>query len=324
MKPFADKVCAVVVTYNRKELLLECLESLFEQERAIDSLYIVDNCSTDGTESLLFSKGYIYILPPTDLSEPFEVKTNHISGLEIYYVRMHENTGGAGGFYEGQKRAYERGFDWLWLMDDDGIAPTGCLKTLLTEAQSHNLQAMNPLVLNKQDHSKLSFGLESGVIDLESTLHNADPNGIIYDKANPFNGTLLHKNIMKKCGFIKKEMFIWGDETEYFLRIKKHGFVYATSIKARFFHPESKSITDSVLWGMINVAVKPKRLEFNYYRNIGYINRKYGRYLRYRVIIKYIIYFFLKREQGKAFKFLCYFFDGYFDRYSLPNFQKVG
>jgi GT2 family glycosyltransferase len=37
----------------------------------------------------------------------------------------------AGGFYEGVKRGYERGYDWLWLMDDDTIATTEALNRLL-------------------------------------------------------------------------------------------------------------------------------------------------------------------------------------------------
>ena len=47
------KVSAVVVTFNRKELLIECLEALRRQTRPLDALYIIDNASTDGTEELL-------------------------------------------------------------------------------------------------------------------------------------------------------------------------------------------------------------------------------------------------------------------------------
>ena len=50
--------------------------------------------------------------------------------VEVYYIRMHENTGGAGGFHEGVKRTY-RGYDWLWLMDDDVKADEQCLENLL-------------------------------------------------------------------------------------------------------------------------------------------------------------------------------------------------
>ena len=43
------KVGIVVVTYNRKQLLLKCLDSLINQKLKPDAIYIVDNNSTDNT-----------------------------------------------------------------------------------------------------------------------------------------------------------------------------------------------------------------------------------------------------------------------------------
>ncbi len=103
-----DTTCAVVVTYNRKELLIECLESLIEQSRTLDAILIIDNASTDGTPELLLKNRYIDHLPPMDLQEPYELTSNK-NQIPIHYIRMHINTGGAGGFHEGLKRAYDTG-----------------------------------------------------------------------------------------------------------------------------------------------------------------------------------------------------------------------
>ena len=54
-----DTVCAVVVTFNRKQLLLKCIDSLLNQTHKINAIYIVDNNSTDNTPQLLYEKGYI-------------------------------------------------------------------------------------------------------------------------------------------------------------------------------------------------------------------------------------------------------------------------
>ncbi|MER3603731.1 MAG: hypothetical protein C4298_08345, partial [Thermus sp.] len=88
----SERVCAVVVTYNRKELLRECLETLRGQTRKVDHILVVDNASTDGTEEVLRAE-----FP------------------EVEVLRLPENQGSSGGFHEGMKRAYEEGFDWLWL-----------------------------------------------------------------------------------------------------------------------------------------------------------------------------------------------------------------
>ena len=44
-----ERVAAVVVTYNRKELLAQCIEALLGQQNAVCDILIVDNASTDGT-----------------------------------------------------------------------------------------------------------------------------------------------------------------------------------------------------------------------------------------------------------------------------------
>ena len=47
------KICAVVVTFNRKELLINCLNAINEQTYKPHTVIIVDNASTDGTKDLM-------------------------------------------------------------------------------------------------------------------------------------------------------------------------------------------------------------------------------------------------------------------------------
>src|SRR3954469_22083387 len=109
----AERVCAVVVTYNRVELLRECLTALEAQSRPLDRILVIDNKSSDGT--------------------PDMVRAEH-PGVEL--VELPENRGGAGGFYEGTRRAYEDGFDWLRLMDGDPN-PTQTLLAILLLSPAH-------------------------------------------------------------------------------------------------------------------------------------------------------------------------------------------
>lgn len=93
------KICAVVVTYNRKELLeKQIIEIMHNQELKIDAYYVIDNCSTDGTRALI----------------------DKYDGSVIKYCRTESNCGGAGGFSYGLQCAFEDKYDWYILMDDDG------------------------------------------------------------------------------------------------------------------------------------------------------------------------------------------------------------
>ena len=43
------KIVAVVVTYNRKELLLECIQAILNQTYKLEKVIVIDNNSNDGT-----------------------------------------------------------------------------------------------------------------------------------------------------------------------------------------------------------------------------------------------------------------------------------
>ncbi|MCS7279986.1 MAG: glycosyltransferase, partial [Thermodesulfobacteriaceae bacterium] len=148
-----ETVCAVVVTYNRKKLLLECLEAIRRQTSPVQGIYIIDNASTDGTPEFLRENGYIRELPPENLAEPWEREftiENLVDGQEIrvHYVRMHENTGSSGGYHEGVKRAYEKGYDWLWLMDDDVEPTSHTLHKLIHSSRKYGVLVICPLVVS--------------------------------------------------------------------------------------------------------------------------------------------------------------------------------
>ena len=192
------KIASVVVTYNRKELLNNTIESLLNQTRKLDQIIIVDNASTDGTESLLKNRGYF---------------TNQY----ISYIKMSENLGGAGGFNKGIKTAFERGFDWVWVMDDDGVPAINCLEELLKYKKHSSFLA--PLVLNIDNNKELSFHCK-GIIDRQTIEREYSNTNLIEDYACPFNGILINKDLLLEVGFPKADMFIWGDEQEYYIRIK--------------------------------------------------------------------------------------------------------
>lgn len=95
------KYAGIVVTYNRKEELINNINSILLQKKKFDKYYIIDNCSSDGTYEFL-------------------VEQNILKNEFIKYILLDKNIGGAGGFYTGLRFAYEDGYDFICMMDDDG------------------------------------------------------------------------------------------------------------------------------------------------------------------------------------------------------------
>lgn len=204
-----EKVIAVVVTYNRQELLSECVTALRNQTRQIDKILVINNGSTDNTESWLSRQ----------------------SDIEYF---TQKNIGSGGGFNTGINLAYQMGYDWIWLMDDDGFPKNDALENLLEDNANQKLCLRNCAVINKEDKNSFVWktGNYAGINEVNEQ--------IIHNFAHPFNGTLLTKEIIKKVGLPRKELFIWGDETEYYHRIiSQHKIPFYTKVNSVHYHPAS-------------------------------------------------------------------------------------
>jgi len=306
-----EKVCAVVVTYNRKKLLLRCLGALQKQSRPLNAIYVIDNASTDGTPEVLLEHKYIPKLPPKNIKEPWETfyeianlqdfGINSNLSITIYYVRMQENIGAAGGFYEGVKRSCEKGYDWTWLMDDDGIPSEDCLNKLLLGGKKFPVDFLAPLVIDINNSGRLSFGI-SDYRNKQTiyTFHEAmkySINGSFEGTACPYNGILISKELIKIAGYPKREMFIWGDEIEYLLRIKSKGFKVITICNAIHKHPIGKTVHHKIFFGQFSVRFNNQKLkDYCKFRNRAFIYKKYNAYILLKEIIKYTWFFIISRK----------------------------
>lgn len=86
------QVCAVIVTYNRKEYLKKLIEGLHRQTYSLSAILIFDNCSSDGTDEMIYNYGCFNDIKSGILQE------SKNSDTTMYYYKNTFNSGGAGGF----------------------------------------------------------------------------------------------------------------------------------------------------------------------------------------------------------------------------------
>lgn len=193
-----NKVAAVVVTYNRIELLKECLEALEKQNYPCDIL-VVDNTSADGTEE------YIHA-----------IKNKYTN---LYYKNTGANIGGAGGFNFGMCWAVEAGYEYVWVMDDDCLPYDDALQKLI-EADGMlkgNYGWLASAVLWKDGHE-----CKMNRVKLKKSFYEYleyMQYGIVQAEQATFVSLFLKSKIIKEAGLPIKEFFIWGDDIEYTRRI---------------------------------------------------------------------------------------------------------
>lgn len=256
-----ETIAAVVVTYNRRELLSKQMHSVIEcQSFKIDEYYIIDNNGNDDTEE--------YVR---------EYSIN--SPIKISYIKLPENVGGAGGFYSGMKRAYEDGHDWIILMDDDGRPYNdSCFEAVFDYIHYNNISSndsyfINSLVLNSDN--TLSFGLDHKT-KLDEIQCLAE-NGIIKNLVNPFNGTFLSRGLIANIGFPNKDFFIKGDEYNYTLRAISARSNVLTLLSSKYYHPKQPNVINKKIFGkMAHLCIEAPWKEYYQVRNYAYTSCKMG------------------------------------------------
>jgi rhamnopyranosyl-N-acetylglucosaminyl-diphospho-decaprenol beta-1,3/1,4-galactofuranosyltransferase len=201
-------VCAAVVTFNRREDLLRCLESLDAQEHAPARIVIVDNASTDGTPEALRAAGWL-------------VRD------DVSYRRLERNTGGAGGFSEAVGIARATGAQWLWLMDDDVEPSADALAQLLgaPEAGDPTTACLCPTVVGpdgavQTNHRGGFRGHPRPLPAAEYQTGNHPELGF-----TSFVAPLVRSDAARRIDPPRADFFIWCEDYEYSFRLREHGAI---------------------------------------------------------------------------------------------------
>lgn len=262
------KIIAVVVTYNRCELLKRNIVCL-RRNKPVSAIVVVNNGSTDGTADWLALQ--------QDLT-----------------VVEQENVGGSGGFYTGIKRAYEMEADWIWCMDDDVFPREDCMEHLLpyTEREEVGILAPRRLLEGKvftNDFRSLNWTNPFASL-YQGKLAKEQVDGPVEISGTAFEGPFIRREVVECIGLPNKDLFIFCDDTDYCIRTVEAGYkiVYVPSAlmdKEKFFADDS--------WSERNKKKKWKR--FYQVRNSTYLNHRYGRnwmvrYLRgFNGVLGYIV-----------------------------------
>lgn len=198
MSGLSERVVAVVVAYNRRDLLVEAMAALAAQTRKLDAIVVIDNASDDGS-----GEAALAALPSIDL------------------VRLEANTGGAGGFAAGIAHALAtHNPDWVWLMDDDTIpTPTAIEELVAGATSSPDVTVAGSRVIwhDGQDHpmnTPRENPFASGARKAQ-----ARERGLLDVRSSSFVSMLISVPRIRQVGLPVADYFIWNDDFEYSVRL---------------------------------------------------------------------------------------------------------
>jgi rhamnopyranosyl-N-acetylglucosaminyl-diphospho-decaprenol beta-1,3/1,4-galactofuranosyltransferase len=215
-------VAALVVSYNRCELLRQCLSALVSQTQPLDEILVFDNGSTDGSLEMVRR-----LFPSVSLAQ------------------SSANIGGAGGFSAGLDILLGRGHEFAWLMDDDAVPRHDALAPLLAAmAASGSAKPgfVASTVLSPQG-TKLPSHIPLPIPESENRLSRTPPD--TYPAAHAtFVGVLINLEVARQTFLPIADFFIWWDDSEYTSRLQvlAGGLASTTSIVVHPDKPEWKDL----------------------------------------------------------------------------------
>lgn len=214
------KIAAIILNTNRKEDTLACLESLFNQERPIDRVFVLDNHSTDGSVQAI--------------SAQFP---------RVQILELAENKGYAGNNNVGIEAAMEDGADWLLILNEDVIVDPGATGELLSAAMSSpEVGFVGPMVYHFDEPEIIQ---SAGGMMTENWL--AAHRGQNQSDRDQFASVesvdwvsgcafLVRREMIEEIGLIDERFFYYWEETEWCLRARAREWAVVFVPKAKVWH----------------------------------------------------------------------------------------
>jgi rhamnopyranosyl-N-acetylglucosaminyl-diphospho-decaprenol beta-1,3/1,4-galactofuranosyltransferase len=250
MKKIDEKIIAVLLTRNRKDLLQEGLKGLFNQTVPINKILIVDSVSTDGTFETLNDKGIL-------------------NRSNIKYIKLNDNKGPSGGFAEGIKHAMKENPTWVWILDDDIFPQEACLENLLKFKQ------ISHCIAPYRDKTVPFFNPAIGLSSHNTNLSFNTGKYFVFTNTCCFEGMLINANLIKKIGLPDERFFqVYGDTIYGFVASIYTNIVHVKKAIIVRLLPTKKPLTSKRVYLLIrnHFLVKEYLKKYDLYRPSFFIS----------------------------------------------------
>lgn len=222
------KVAIILLNFNGKKDTLECLSSLKNLTYKNHHVLVVDNGSSDNSVH--------------------EIKKNY---PDITVLENEENLGFAEGNNVAIRYALEKGFDGIFLLNNDTVVKPDILDELVKGSKKHPKALLGTKIYlySKRDtfdhlggmwnEEKASFDLIAArEIDDNKTYEDFFPVDYICGCA-----LFAKREVFKKVGLLDARFFLFWEESDFCMRAKECGYKNLICPKAKVYHKVSASFT---------------------------------------------------------------------------------
>lgn len=219
------KAAIIILNYNGTEDTIACVNSILDTGCSAD-IIVVDNASSVSSYEQLTEQ-----LPKN-----------------VLLIASDVNLGYAGGNNIGIKYAYDNGYEYICVLNNDTVLMEDFLSPCVVELEKNwDIAFIGPTIVNYSDGKVQSTG---GSIDINRAFADCKNAGAEY-KAHPrmicsdyIGGACMvfRRDIVKELGMIPESYFLFFEETEWCYRALQHGYRNICLNAVRIRHKGSVSI----------------------------------------------------------------------------------
>ena len=211
------KVFIIILNYNGKETLLECLQSVFQIDYPDREIVVVDNNSADGS---------------LELAKKFYPRA--------HTIKNDKNIGFAAGNNVGIRFALEKMADYIFLLNNDAEIEKSAISKLVTLAQNNKEAGIiSPIILKGKSNKVWFAGGKIKWLAMK-TDHFAVPLAENPHKTDYISGCAMFvkKEVFKKIGLFDENFFLYYEDADFCWRARKERFESYVVPSAKVYHFE--------------------------------------------------------------------------------------
>jgi rhamnosyltransferase len=238
-----DKCCVVLISYNPTQEIIDNVEVLISQ---VPEILIVDNGSNPDS---------LCILEKLSKNQSVNVKYNST------------NLGIATALNQGVHYAAENGYDWVVTFDQDSLAPSNYIQTMIKAYQSYEQSELIAIIAPR-------YETNTGIISFSKEDTNNKTLNVV--KTTITSGNIVRIKALEDVGFFDDSFFIDYVDHEFCLRARSKGWLITESYQSILLH----SLGNSTLHKIGNISIvttghSPIRRYYKYRNLIVTLKRYY-------------------------------------------------
>lgn len=227
------KVFIIILNYNGKKWLKNCLSSLYSTDYLGFEIVVVDNNSTDSS---------------------FEEA--RLAFPKASYIKNEENIGYAAGNNIAIRYALDRGAEYLLLLNFDTLVKKDFLKKLVDICQKDKqIGLASPLIYFK-DTKDIWFSGGSLKWFFMKAVHQRKLRREKFWETQFLSGCamLIKKEVIRKIGFLDEDYFLYWEDADFSFRAKKAGFKAVVVRDSIVWHYEDSKVSNKnkIYWLVIS------------------------------------------------------------------------